>query len=640
MSFLEDLKKRMSTQGADRYSEERFAIAKPQIVEQETASQLTDAAPPILLNVEEEARKKRKKIYIISTTIVGVVIIAAITFWGIFAYRASYVVGQNNIDIQITSPERLPSGENIAIKFTVRNKSKVTWQNTSLDVQKPIGFAVNKTEPKQQGTGDNLQWGIGTLRPKETVSFEVSGRLVGKANSTANFVAVATLTPQNTPETKKQKKQFATVNVDESLIQISLIAPKQAANGEKIPIKVIYRNKKNSDVQGVRINVDPPAGFVLETSTPAITGTKLTWDLPSIPQLSEGEIDFVGTIQGDPDVVRAFKATLGFITDGGGFLYQNDVQSTTAMARRAITITQIFNNQQDSLKANPADTIEAKINVKNTGDIGLRDLIIKTSFTGTGLDPISVESSGGFYDSRLNTITWTASSIPGLKAMRPSDSIQLTYRFRLLPLQNLPFSSQEDKNFSVMAQTTADSPDIPSQIGTNKIISSGIFQIMLNSVMQVAMTAYYDDGRTGLPVSVGPQPPQVGKETIYTIRAKINNSSADVVDGVYRTVLPDGIRWVGNKYSTTGTVSFDERTREVVWKIDIIPARSGTGLPGPELNFQIGLTPSMNQIDSRPVLCLGSSLDGTDTFTSARLHTTGEAVNTEVASPDNSEVIR
>jgi len=640
MTFLEDLKKKMSTPGADRYSEERFASAQPHIVEQETSSQLSDAAPPVLLNIEEEGRKRRKKIYTVTGIVIGIAIVAAVTFWGIFAYRASYIVDQNNIGIEITSPERLPSGENATLKFSVTNKSKIAWENTSLEVQKPTGFAVAKTDPKQQGTGDSLQWGIGVLRPKETVSFEVSGRLVGKANSTANFVAIATLTPQNTPQTKKQKKQFATINIDESLIQISLIAPKQVANGEHMQVKVIYHNKKDSDVQGIRINVDAPAGFLLETSNPVITGTKLTWNIPSIPQQSEGEINFTGTMQGDPDVVRTFKATLGFVIDGDGFLYQNEVQSTTAMARRAITVTQVFNNQQDSLKANPSDTIEAKIGVKNTGDLGLRDLIIKTTFTGTGLDPVSVESEGGFYDSRLNTITWTASSIPGLKTMRPSDSAQLTYRFRLLSLKGLPFSSQEDKNFSVMVQTTADSPDVPSQIGTNKTISSGTFQIMLNSVMQVNMAAYYDDGRTGLPVGVGPQPPQVGKETIYTIRARITNSSADVVDGVYRAVLPEGIRWVGNKYSTTGTVTFDERTREIVWKINIVPARSGTGLPGPELNFQVGLTPSMNQIDSRPTLCLGSSLDGTDTFTSARLHAVGAAIDTESVNPEKSQVTR
>jgi len=640
MTFLDDLKKKMSTPGADRYSEERFASAQPHIVEQETSSQLTDTAPPVLLNIEEIGRKRRKKIYTITAIVAGVAVIAALTFWGVFAYRASYVVDQNNIEIQITSPERLPSGENTTIKFTVRNKSKITWQNTVLDVQKPAGFAVSKTEPKQQGTGDNLQWGIGVLRPKETVSFDVAGRLVGKANSTANFIAIATLTPQNTPQTKKQKKQFSTVNIDESLIQISLIAPKQVANGEHMQVKVIYRNKKDSDVQGVRINVDAPTGFMLETSSPTVTGTKLTWDLPSLPQQSEGEINFTGTMQGDPDVIRTFKATLGFVTDGGGFLYQNDVQSTTAMARRAIVITQIFNNQQDSLKANPSDTVEAKIDIKNTGDIGLRDLIAKTTFTGIGIDPVSVESSGGFYDSHLNTITWTASSIPGLKTMRPNDSTQLTYRFKLLSLSSLPFSSQEDKNFSVISQTAVDSPDIPSQIGTNKTILSGSFQIMLNSVMQINMAAYYDDGRTGLPVSVGPQPPQVGKETIYTVRVRVANSSADVIDGVYHAVLPEGIRWVGNKYSTTGTVTFDERTREIVWKINIIPARSGTGLPGPELNFQVGLSPSMNQIGSRPVLCLGSSLDGTDTFTSARLHAVGESIDTESANPEKSEVTR
>lgn len=640
MAFLDDLKTKMSTPGADRYSEERFSQALPKIVEQETASQISDAAPPILANIEEEARKRRKKIYLIVSIVAGIALMASFTYWGIMAYRRAHVVDQGSIGLEISGPESVPSGENAKVTAKVKNNSGVVWQNVILDIQAPAGFAVDKADPKSQTSDGTLKWGIGRLAPRESATFLLDGRLVGKANTTANFIANVTLTPENAPQSKQTKKQFATVGVDESLVQISLIAPPQAANGERMKIKVIYQNRKTSDALGVRISVAAPSGFTLLEANPPVTGNNLEWNLPQLAQQSQGEIVFNGTIQGEPDVVRTFKATLGFVGTDGTFLYQNDVQATTAIARRALTVVQVFNNQQDALKVNPSDTVEAKVQVKNTGDIGLRDLIVKTTFSGVGLDPTTVESAGGFYDSRLSVITWTAASIPALKTLRAGDTAEMTYRFRTLGLKSLPFTAQTDKNFSVTAQTSADSPDIPTPIGGEKIITSGAFQIMLNSVLEIDLAAYYDDGRTGLPISVGPQPPRVGAETIYTIRVRLNNTSADVTDGVYRTTLPEGVRWVNNKYTTTGNVTYDERTREIRWTIGIIPARSGTGVPAPEFDFQVGITPSLNQIGSKPVLCLGGSLDGTDSFSTSRLHAISGVVTTELVNPEHSDVVR
>lgn len=640
MAFLDDLKTKMSTPGADRYSEERFSQALPKVVEQDTASQVTDSAPPVLLNIEEEGRKRRRKIYSVIGILIGVIVFAGLTYWGIMAYRKSHIVDAASIGLTITGNESVPSGENAKLEIVVKNNSGVAWQNVSLSATAPNGFSLIKAEPKSQGTGTALSWGIGNLAPRESTKFTLEGRLVGKANTTATFATELTLTPANAPQQKQQKKSFISIGVDESLVQISLIAPRQAANGERMKVQVVYQNKKTTDAMGVRISVTPPQGFTVMGSDPAITGNNLEWNFERLPQQSQGEIVFNGTIQGDPDVVRTFKATLGFVGSDGSFLFQNDVQATTAIARRAITVTQIFNNQQDSLKVNPLDSVEAKVQVKNTGDIGLRDIIVKTKLSGTGFDPVTLEMAGGHFDSRANEITWTAASIPALKALRPGDVAEMSYKFKMLGIKSLPYTTENDRNFVVSSVTSVDSPDIPTPVGGTKIITSGIFQIILNSVLQINTAAYYDDGRTGLPVSVGPQPPRVGSETIYTIRVRISNTSADVTDGVYRVVLPEGIRWVNNKYTTTGSATFDERTREVRWTIGIIPARSGTGIPGPEFDFQIGLTPSINQVGSKPVLALGASLEGTDSFSTSRLRATNEAITTELVNPEKSDVVR
>lgn len=640
MPFLDDLKKKMSAQGADRYSEERFQNARPNVAQQETQTQTADLIPPVMLNVEELAKKRRRRIYLGLSITAGVVLASFLTYWLVGIYRKNNFVDQKSIGIEIKAADTVPSGENAVVTLAMRNNSNVIWRDVLLELETPEGFSLDKAEPKQSGTENKLSWGVGILRPRESVNFKLSGRLVGRVNSMATFTADAVVTPENAPDKKVKKRQFLSLGIDESPVRINIIAPKQAASGERMQVKVLYKNYKNTDVKNVRIGVEPPEGFILESALPAVNGNTLVWDFPIITQQSEGEIIFHGTIQGDPEIVRTFKAALGFIGGDGKLLAQDDVQATTVIARRALTITQVFNNQRDVLKVNPSDTVEAKVYVKNTGDIGLRDLIVKTDLAGIGVNQTSMESQGGFYDSRLNVLTWTAASIPGLKALRPGEQTELSYKFRMTDAVKLPFAKAEDNNFSVSVQTSVDSPDIPTPIGGSKIITSGKFQIMLNSVLAADIAAYYDDGRTGLPLGVGPLPPRVSKETIYTVRVRVKNTSNDVVDGVYRAVLPEGIRWVNNKYTTTGKDTFNERSREIRWDIGIIPARSGTGLPAPEFAFQVGLTPSLNQLDSRPVLVLGGSLEGTDSFTANRLRADGTAITTENADEERSAVAR
>lgn len=639
MSFIEDAKKKMFTTGADRFSEERMKESRPQVVPQETAGQTTDVSPPILKDLEDEAKKRTRNIFIGVGVLVAVVLVAAGTFWGIMAYRTAHTVDPKQINVAIQAPQSVLSGDDAEFTITVENDSKVIWNNVSLEAKVPEGLFVKKTEPSPSSTTGSLLWGIGTLRPRESTSFKVAGRLVGKPESTATFTTLVSFNPENAPTQKETKQEFISVRVGTSPVDIALEVPKQATSGDRVKISIVYQNQKTIDVTDVRINLVAPAGFVLEEAIPASRDSNtLSWDFPTIAQQSNGEIVVTGTIQGDPDVVRSFKAEIGFM-NGSTFVTQSDKQATTVMARQALTITQIFNDTQNTLRINPGDKIKGRIIVKNTGTIGLRGVQVSTAITGTGINPASIETAGA-YNSRTNVLSWTAASISALSALRPGDSAEIPLKFEILPAVSLPAKTAEDKNFSFEFLTQADSPDIPTPIGATKIVSSGKFQMMVNSVLALTTNGFYDDGRAGLPVSTGPMPPQVGEETILTLRVRVKNTSNDVVDGIYRTTLPEGLRWVNNKYTTTGQVTFDERTREIKWQMGIISARAGTAIPGPELAFQVGLTPSLNQVQTKPNLLLGASLDATDTFTGAKLRATSDVINTEDVDSLKSEVVR
>ena len=126
--------------------------------------------------------------------------------------------------------------------------------------------------------------------------------------------------------------------------------------------------------------------------------------------------------------------------------------------------------------------------------------------------------------------------------------------------------------------------------------------------------------------------------TTYTVHWQISNVSNDL-DGVrVKTVLPQGINWTNYQInrSNKGLVSYNERTQEVVWDVGKVPACVGTTMSTYELIFQIGLTPSINQVGQTPILINASTIEGRDTFTNNNLTATTSSINTGV--PDDPRV--
>lgn len=655
MGFLEDLKKRLTTPGAEAFSEERFLKSKPRYVREGLPpgeTQTTDVAPPYLFDAAAAARRRRRRFFLGILLLVAVVLVAGGTYAGIRWYRESRTVQQHHVTITFDGPDRVTSGEDLALKLRLENNSRVDWENVTLELVTPEGFGLKQASPapvpappgtateKSAGASPALVWVVGTLPSRARSEFTVQGKLLGEEGTPARFTATVRLTPEHRPGEPAEKAATASVILAGIPVDLTIDVPQRASSGTPMTVRIVYQNRTPKDLTGARITLEAPTGFTLSAATPPVQERELSWELTGVPPQGQGEIAVSGIIEGEPDTAKPFVARVGFLAPGGRFLVQRTVQRTLTIARAAMSLTQALNDERDILKVNPGAEVQGKVRYKNTGSGGLREVIVKLTFEGVGLDPTAVRVQGGFFDSRLEQITWSAASSPALRALRPGDQGELTYSFRILPTAALPFTRESDRNFQLVTQAIGDSPDLPTPPGAPKQVATDRFEILLNSVPSLDLAAFYDDGRAGLPVSTGPLPPQVGQETILTVRVRVSNTSNALVDTAYRTVLPESVRWVGQEYHTTGDVRYNERTRDVLWTIPLIAARAGTALPGPEFAYQVAIIPSLNQVGQEVALTRGHTLEGTDAFTAARLRAEAETMTTRHVDPKKAEVVR
>ncbi len=650
MGFLEDLQKKLSTPGAEAFSRERVQESKPHYLGGPPSEPPTsDVTPPSLYDVAGEARRRRRRFFWMVGIVVAVLVVAGGTFGGVRWYRLARTVQKHQVALAVAAPERITSGEDLTLTVRLKNESRVPWDNVVTELSLPDGFAVKSATPAPVGepiTGaqilPKLSWDVGRLPPGAAVDLGVTGRLLGEEGTAALFSASSVLTPANRPGTIVEKTAVSSVVLAAAPIDLTIDVPRSATSGTPITVRVVYQNRTAKDLEGARLVLTPPAGFSVDVATPPVAGRELVWDLPPLPPQQESAVEVKGSVSGAPDAVQPFKAAVGFVTPDGKFIAHRQVQRSLTIERTALALSQALNGEKDLLKVNPGTEVNGEVQYRNTGSGGLREVIVKLTFEGVGLNARSVRVEGGHFDSRRQAITWTAASTPALRALRPGESGNLQYSFTIATTDQLPFTSEANRNFALITQAVGDSPDLPVPPGAPKQVATDRFQMLLNTVPSIALNAFYDDGRAGLPVSTGPLPPEVGKETILTVRVRVHNTSNEITDAAYSTVLPEGIRWVGKEYHTdpASTVAFNERTRDVTWRIPLVPARAGVALPGPEFAFQVGITPSLNQVGQEVALTRGHVLEGTDAFTTARVRAEAEGATTRLVDPRKAEVVR
>jgi hypothetical protein len=255
--------------------------------------------------------------------------------------------------------------------------------------------------------------------------------------------------------------------------------------------------------------------------------------------------------------------------------------------------------------ANPGDKLNYAIAFRNDGTVGLRDAIVTVELGSPYLNYQELFlKTPGAYDEARKVIVWKASDVPALASIEPGASGQIEFSvpvLRTFQLQN------NDKSLSIQSVAKIDSVDLPTPIGSNKIIGSNTLLVKINSLVTPNLQVFYNDKT--FPNS-GPLPPVVGKETTYTVHLRLSNSSSDISTARAVISLPTGISYKSKFSPSSETVVFNERSNELAWELGTFGAAKTR-----ELVFQIGVTPSQNNVGKNLVLINGVSITGLDTYT-------------------------
>lgn len=553
-----------------------------------------------------------------------VAILIGIGIVGLVVYQAKLARG---LEIQITGPDKVTIGVPFDLKVGLSNSSNNELQQVRLSLNLPPGVAFLGTPPaKNVDFRDVSSLGVGGLSQQEFRLIALDGQ-----NTFKQITASATYL-SGSLSSRFEKSQDFQLAVGDYSIGLDIATPQQIFSGESFDAQITYKNNSDFDFDNLKLKIDYPPTYTLTKSTLKPDIGNNIWLLGGLHPRSDNNFKITGNVIGAEGSSFDLKTSVTAVFQGQEYPIAVNT-ATISLATSPLSIKIALNDNPEYV-AKPGDPLNYVLTYTNNTDIGLRDVIIQTQLVGAMLD-FSQLSSNGTFRSTDNTLIWNASNLPELGTVLPGQSGSVSFNLKVK--NNYPIRRLSDKNFTLKARASIESPTVPSSVQATKTYSLATLETKVAGQTNIASKVYFRDATSGI-VNKGPFPPKVNQPTQYTVHWQITNYGTDVNNVTVSAFLGGNVKFTGVAKASSGTSVpvYNDRTQQMTWTISRIPATAGVISAPLEAVFQIVATPSSSDLGTYMTLIQETPLKATDEFTNTDLTSRAAPVTTQL--PDDTSV--
>lgn len=540
--------------------------------------------------------QKVRKAWIWISIVLAILILAGLGTWLVIK-KPTFLGSKVNISLSV--PKEAVSGTDFSFTIEYSNGEDVDLEDVEIKAFYPEGFEFTSSEPKnQEATFDT--WKFDRIQKGESGKITIQGKLLGDLNSEKKWKAIITYKPKNV-SSHFSKETEAVCKINSSALTVLSELQNVAASGEEIAWTIKYSNTEKNDIANIKIEAIYPDGFEFQEAKPKASRENNLWENLTLGANEEAELVIKGKLSGNLDESKTLTANIGVVDSKGKFWPQQKIENSVKIIEANLEI----NQTQDKETANPGDLIEYKATLKNTGSVAIENIVITNEIDTKFLDAESIQVENAKFEEQK--IVWNKDTLEQLASLEPEKEVQISFKVKVI--QNIKTQNTEDKNFVIKNKVK-----IEGEVeGKKTSWESSELNCKIATLVSLKSEAHFVDYE-GIQVGTGPIPPEVGKTTSYLIYWQAGNQTNDVEKAKVIAVLPEGVTWTGKTTSTQGSLSFDSKTRRVIWDIGSIPAHAGSLLSGLEATFEISITPKTEDVGKVLLLLNESLLQGTDTF--------------------------
>src|SRR3989344_5587752 len=532
---------------------------------------------------------------------IGLLILVLVA--GFFLYERL----RGGVDLAIQLPDgEVELGEPFDMEVTLANNSANALKNVRLELHLPDNLLLaDKPDEKiiSRGIGD---MGNGRLHRETVKVVAVPGE-----NPNYNAKLVVYYVPASI-SANLQKTEEREVRIRKPNVSLELGVPERIFSNEELEIKTSYKNELEPENgnYSLELKLNYPPDLDIISREPIPSGENNNWRLEDIG-LREGSVTVRGNIELPDEASFNIKAELVMRILGKEFPV---VSATKDIAINPSPLAFRVGLGSGKETVEPGEELTYFFQYKNNANVPLEDVVISAQLTGEMFDFGSLETNGAA-DVLTNTLVWSPTQIKDLEILEPNEEGQVSFAIRVR--NDYPIQGINNKNFVLKVGARIESPTVPPPLTINKTANSGKLETKVAGKLAIETGVFFRDAAAKI-VNGGSMPPKVGVPTKFTIHWSLSNTATDLGGIEVKAKLENGVSFTGKVKSNTNSLpQFDPITREVVWRLELIPANSGVIEAKPEAIFQVEVTPLASMVGQYMPLLSTTELRAKDEFTGA-----------------------
>ncbi len=511
----------------------------------------------------------------------------------------------------------------IGVPFTVT----AHISNTSRSVLQQARFTMTLPEDIVAIGGTNktfISKEIGSLGAGGTTDETFDLVALGSENSVQQIRASVSYLPSSIGS-RFEQAQTKSITIGESGLSVDVAAPSKIFSGSEFEAKITFKNVSQIDFNNLRLRLDYPATFVYKSASREPDADTNKWELGDLRPGSEGSFTIRGVLSGPDGAFFDFKSSLTADFFGAPYTV-SERAATVAISPSPFGVLINVNNSQEYI-AGLSDPLTYTILYKNNTSVALKDAIVTAKLDGAMFDLTSLEAAGSLR-AKDNVIVFNASQVPGLASIPVGGSGAINFSIRTLGAY--PVKRLGDKNYALKMTVQIESPTVPYAVSSDRAVGESSLETKVAGQLIAQTAGYFRDPASGI-LNKGTFPPSVGKPINFTIHWILKSVSTDMNNVALKAFLGPNVRFTGVAKSTTGiTPTYNERTQEMSWKVDQIPAGKGVLSTPVEAIFQVEFVPGADQVGKTPDLIGETIITATDAFTGKSVSLTAGKLTTQL----------
>jgi len=514
-----------------------------------------------------------------------------------FWYYQKNIYSKEILKLEISGPGEAELAEEVEYFVKYKNNGNVRLEEAKLFFEYPKYALAPENKLMIEKSLDDIYPG-----EERTLSFKT--RLIGKEGEMKSVKATLRYRPKNLSAFYESETTFTT-QIKDVPLTFEFDLPSKIESGKEIRLRLNYFSNVNYPLSDLGIKLNYPSDFEFLESTPQ-TLEKTEWDIGLLNLAEGGRIEVLGKMGGNIGQVKIFQADLGQ-WQNGEFVVLKTANKGVEIIKPLLYIIQEINGNPKYV-ANPGDLLHYEITFKNIGERILENMFLMTKLEGD-LDFDTLKNDIGNFNKDENKIIFDYTMVPELRRLLPMAEGKIEFWIKVK-------DEFENKN-----------PEIKNTVSLDGF--EEIFSNKVNSKIEISQKGYFQDEIFG---NSGPLPPRVGETTTYTIMWQVKNWNNDLKNVKVKATLPPEVKLTGKIFPETeaSKFAFDPQSREIVWEIGDLAA--GTD-PGPNINFQIALTPTIDQRGKAATLISQAQVSAEDLWTEATLEKVSNPIDTTL--PDD-----